>query len=53
MAFLEGKIPLTRIVDVVQTVVDEHEPASIVSVVNIERADAWARHRAAEIIEER
>ena len=53
MAFLEGKIPLTRIVEVVQTVVDEHEPASIVSVVNIERADAWARHRAAEIIEER
>ena len=43
MAFLEGKIPLTRIVEIVQTVVDEHEPASIVSVVNIERADAWAR----------
>jgi 1-deoxy-D-xylulose-5-phosphate reductoisomerase len=53
MAFLEGKIPLTRIVDLVQTVVDEHEPGSIVSVVNIERADAWARHRAAEIIDER
>ena len=53
MAFLEGKIPLTRIVEVVQTVVDEHEPASIVSIVNIERADRWARHRAAEIIEER
>src|SRR6185312_11233336 len=35
MAFLEGKIPLTRIVDAVQTVVDEHEPASIVSVVII------------------
>ena len=27
MAFLEGKIPLTRIVEIVQTVVDEHEPA--------------------------
>ena len=53
MAFLEGKIPLTRIVDLVQTVVDEHEPGSIVSVVTIERADAWARHRAAEIIDER
>ena len=26
MAFLEGKIPLTRIVEVVTTVVDEHEP---------------------------
>jgi 1-deoxy-D-xylulose-5-phosphate reductoisomerase len=53
MAFLEGKIPLTRIVEIVQTVVDEHEPASVVSVVNIERADAWARQRAAEIVEER
>jgi 1-deoxy-D-xylulose-5-phosphate reductoisomerase len=52
MAFLEGKIPLTRIVDVVQSVVDEHEVASsVVSVVNLERADAWARWRAAEIIE--
>jgi 1-deoxy-D-xylulose-5-phosphate reductoisomerase len=53
MAFLEGKIPLTRIVETVQAVVDEHEPPSIVSIVNIERADGWARARAAEIIEER
>lgn len=52
MAFLEGKIPLTRIVEVVQAVVDEHEvPSSVVSVVSLERADAWARRRAAEIIE--
>jgi 1-deoxy-D-xylulose-5-phosphate reductoisomerase len=53
MAFLEGKIALTRIVELVQTVVDEHEPASVVSVVNIERADIWARARTAEIIEDR
>ncbi len=54
MAFLEGKMPLTRIVEVVQGVVDEHEaPSSVVSVVNLERADAWARRRAAEIIEAR
>jgi 1-deoxy-D-xylulose-5-phosphate reductoisomerase len=53
MAFLEGKIPLTRVVEICQTLVDEHEPASVVSVVSIERADAWARRRAAEIIEER
>ncbi|MBI2238683.1 MAG: 1-deoxy-D-xylulose-5-phosphate reductoisomerase [Actinobacteria bacterium] len=53
MAFLEGKIPLTRIVEVVQAVVDEHEAPSVVSVVNLERADGWARHRAAEIIEAR
>ncbi|HKZ76213.1 MAG TPA: 1-deoxy-D-xylulose-5-phosphate reductoisomerase [Actinomycetota bacterium] len=54
MAFLEGKIPLTRIVEIVQTVVDEHEaPSSVVSVVNLDRADGWARGRAAEIIETR
>ncbi len=53
MAFLEGKIPLTRIVELVQTVVDEHDPGQVVSVVNIDRADTWARARAAEIIEER
>ncbi len=53
MAFLEGKIPLTRIVEIVQSLVDEHEPPSVVSVVNIERADTWARGRTAEIIEER
>ncbi len=54
MAFLEGKIPLTRIVEVVTAVVDEHEvPSSVVSVVSLERADAWARRRAAETIEAR
>ncbi len=53
MAFLEGKLALTRIVEIVQTVVDEHDPGSVVSVVNIERADTWARARTAEIIEER
>jgi 1-deoxy-D-xylulose-5-phosphate reductoisomerase len=53
MAFLEGKIALTRIVEVVQAVVDEHDAAPLVSIVNIERADHWARQRAAEILEER
>jgi len=34
--------------------VDEHEPpSSVVSLVTIERADAWARRRAAEIVEGR
>jgi 1-deoxy-D-xylulose-5-phosphate reductoisomerase len=53
MAFLEGKIPLPRIVEIVQSIVDEHEPPSVVSVVHIERADAWARRRTAEIVEPR
>jgi 1-deoxy-D-xylulose-5-phosphate reductoisomerase len=51
MAFLEGKIPLTGIADVVSAVVDEHEPASVVSEVTLTRADAWGRQRAAELIE--
>jgi 1-deoxy-D-xylulose 5-phosphate reductoisomerase len=54
MAFLEGKIALTEIVETVQAVVDEHEaPSSVVSVVNLERADAWARKRASELIDSR
>ena len=53
MAFLEGKIPLTGIPDVVERVLDEHEPVSVVSVVSLDRADTWARRRAAEIIESR
>jgi 1-deoxy-D-xylulose-5-phosphate reductoisomerase len=48
MAFLQGKIPLTEIVSIVAAVVDEHEAPEIVSVVNLDRADTWARHRAAE-----
>jgi 1-deoxy-D-xylulose-5-phosphate reductoisomerase len=52
-AFLDGSINLPRIIEIVQTVVDEHQPGSVVSVVHIERADAWARGRAAELIQER
>lgn len=50
-AFLDSRIPLTAIVEVVAAVVDEHEPPSVVSVVNLERADAWARERAASMID--
>jgi 1-deoxy-D-xylulose-5-phosphate reductoisomerase len=51
MAFLGDKIPLTGVIDAVERVVDEHEPASVVSQVTLERADTWARRRAAELIE--
>jgi 1-deoxy-D-xylulose-5-phosphate reductoisomerase len=53
MAFLDGRVPLTRIGEVVTAVVDEHEAAPVVSVVSLERADAWARRRAAELLAER
>ena len=50
MAFLEGKIGLTGIAEVVAKVLDEHDAASVVSVVSLDRADGWARRRAAELI---
>jgi 1-deoxy-D-xylulose-5-phosphate reductoisomerase len=53
MAFLDGSIPLTRIGDVVEAVVAEHEAAPVVSVVGLQRADAWARRRVAELLDER
>jgi 1-deoxy-D-xylulose-5-phosphate reductoisomerase len=52
-AFLEGRIPLTAIPEVAALVVDEHEPAKVVSLVTLERADAWARRRTVELIETR
>jgi 1-deoxy-D-xylulose-5-phosphate reductoisomerase len=51
MAFLEGKIGLIQIPEVVAAVLDEHEGAAVVSEVALTRADRWARDRAAEIIE--
>jgi 1-deoxy-D-xylulose-5-phosphate reductoisomerase len=51
MAFLEHKIRLTAIPEVVSAAMDEHEPAKVVSVVTLNRADVWARRRASEIID--
>jgi 1-deoxy-D-xylulose-5-phosphate reductoisomerase len=52
-AFLDGAVRLTDIPDVAARVVDEHQPASVVSVVSLERADGWARQRATELISAR
>jgi 1-deoxy-D-xylulose-5-phosphate reductoisomerase len=46
-AFLAGQIELTRIAEIVERVMEEHDAPRVVSVVNLERADAWARERAA------
>jgi 1-deoxy-D-xylulose-5-phosphate reductoisomerase len=48
-AFLQGRLPLTRIPEIVAACMDEHAPAVVVSEVTLSRADAWARARAAEI----
>jgi 1-deoxy-D-xylulose-5-phosphate reductoisomerase len=53
MSFLDGRIPLTAIPEIAARVVEEHEPAKVVSLVTLERADAWARGRSAELIESR
>ncbi|HYU58463.1 MAG TPA: 1-deoxy-D-xylulose-5-phosphate reductoisomerase [Actinomycetota bacterium] len=53
MAFLESKIALTGIADVVASVLEEHDGARVVSAVALERADRWARRRAAEVIDQR
>jgi 1-deoxy-D-xylulose-5-phosphate reductoisomerase len=49
-AFLDGRAPLTRIVEVVETVLEQHEPAPVVSAVGLERADLWARREAIRIL---
>jgi 1-deoxy-D-xylulose-5-phosphate reductoisomerase len=53
MAFLEGKIRLVQIPEIVAAVLDDHTPAAVVSEVALARADRWARTRAAEILESR
>jgi 1-deoxy-D-xylulose-5-phosphate reductoisomerase len=50
MAFLEGKLALIGIPEIAATALDEHEPATVVSAVTLERADAWARRRATELV---
>jgi 1-deoxy-D-xylulose-5-phosphate reductoisomerase len=49
--FLDGRIPLTAIAEVVEATLDAHDPATVVSVVSLERADAWARRQAAELLD--
>jgi 1-deoxy-D-xylulose 5-phosphate reductoisomerase len=52
-AFLEGLIPLTDIPEITAQVIDAHDPAPVVSVVSLQRADDWARARATELIASR
>jgi 1-deoxy-D-xylulose-5-phosphate reductoisomerase len=52
-AFLEGLIPLTDIPEIAAQVIDAHDPAPVVSVVSLQRADDWARARATELIASR
>jgi 1-deoxy-D-xylulose-5-phosphate reductoisomerase len=49
--FLDRKIRLTQIAEVVEATLDEHTPAAVVSEVTLQRADRWARGRASELAE--
>jgi 1-deoxy-D-xylulose-5-phosphate reductoisomerase len=49
-AFLEGRIPLTVIAEVVEVALDAHQAAPIVSAVSLERADLWARRHVADLL---
>jgi 1-deoxy-D-xylulose-5-phosphate reductoisomerase len=53
LAFLEGRIALTEITELAARIVEEHQPAPVVSAVSLERADGWARSRTAELIDAR
>jgi len=57
-AFVDGRLDFLGIVDTVAAVVDEHvaDPLAVTGDLTLESvlgADAWARRRAAEIVEER
>lgn len=49
-AFLKGSITFPRIVDTVARIVSEHEPSEAGSVEDVLAVDAWARARAAELL---
>ena len=49
-AFHEGRIPFLRIVETIEAVVDEHEPAIAATLESVLEADRWARERAAALL---
>ena len=49
-AFLKGSITFPRIVDTVARIVSEHSPSEAGSVEDVLAVDAWARARAAELL---
>jgi 1-deoxy-D-xylulose-5-phosphate reductoisomerase len=49
-AFFDGRLPFPGIVDTIAAVLDEHEPAVVETLDDVEHADAWARVRAHELI---
>ncbi len=49
-AFFEGRLRFPGIVDTIAAVLDEHDPADVETLGDVEHADAWARARANELI---
>jgi 1-deoxy-D-xylulose-5-phosphate reductoisomerase len=49
-AFLAGRLPFVRIVDVIEATLADHEVGNVATVDDVEQADAWARRRAAQLV---
>jgi len=45
-AFLDGKIRLSDIPKIIESIIDSHEPTEVASLDSVLEADAWARRRA-------
>ncbi len=49
-AFHDGRIPFLRIVETIEAVVNEHEPAIAATLESVLEADRWARERATALL---
>jgi len=49
-AFLGGRLPFVRIVDVIEATLDEHDVGNVTTLDDVDQADAWARRRAAQLV---
>ena len=49
--FLEGRVPFGRIAEVVELVLEEHDPLPALDLETVRAADRWARERANEVLQ--
>ena len=49
-AFLTGSLPFVRVVDVIASVLDEHDVGNVETLDDVEHADTWARRRAEAVV---
>ncbi len=49
-AFLEGRIPFTRIVPLIASILSSHTPAPVTTIEDAKKADAWAREQMGRLV---